>query len=274
MSEILTLLTEEHAKRVAEDIVVALEEDATKDTLNFDFETAQGKMIRKPVPNEEVRNVLKQIHGFDVPAPNTWFSFDTKKNSMLGFLKDSICKEMEEDKLTEKEFVAIQDFIAKLISVLNTEEALVNRIKAVLRKLVLNNAEADFFPIEECRTILFEFGEKSDYGDIIKIFKYARVVKATGEFIGETTVVSKDLMRRREKIGYKRGDDTKAIYTQIALEQRAAGNPLYRDVFPEDIKVVQEAKECHLEIFAEYSPISREEILARCGQENSDKPLE
>lgn len=264
MSDILPLLTSENARKVAEDVISALEEHGNKSTIDFDFKMKEGKMERSEVGNEEIRAVLRSLHGCDVPAPNTWFSFDTKLDSLLGFIKDTICAKMDADTITDAEFEGVQNFIPQVIKHLNQDQDLVDRLRGCLRKVVLNNTDdPEFFPLRDIRTLLFEFGAKEDYGDMIKVFKYARISATTGKFTGEKNAVAKDLIRRRREIGFSRGQNTKEIYDQIVREQREAQNPLYAEVLPEDIEILSEAKECHLDLFADYSPLTKDEIVAK-----------
>jgi hypothetical protein len=46
-------------------------------------------------------------------------------------------------------------------------------------------------------------------------------------------------------------------------EQKEANNPTYEDILPEDIVIVKEAKECHLDIFADFSLVARAEFEAK-----------
>jgi len=266
MSEILPLLTDENAKRIAEDIVLAIEEEGDKQTIDFDFNVKEGRMERAEIENEEIREVLRAIHGGPVPAPNTWFSFDTRKNSMLGFLKDTVCRKMDEDTMTDKEFMGIKEFIPKILKTFNSDQKLMKRTRDALRRIVLDHKDDDFFPIKEMKVLLFEFGAKEDYGDMIKVFNYGRMSVATGQYTSEKGQVSKDLIKRRREAGYNRGESARAVYDRIIAEQKAAGNPIYAEVMPEDVEIVSEAKECHLDLFADYSPLSKEEILAKVTQ--------
>lgn len=263
MSDILTMLNDENAKRVAEDLIAAIEEKGNKDTLDFDFRVKNGVMERQPISNPDILKTLVELHGKEVPAPNTWFSFDTNLKSMLGYLKDTICKKLEDESISDKEFNAIQPFLKKVVKLVNTDEVLTNRLRNALRKVVLNGGEEVLFPLNECKLILFEFGSKEDYGDIIKVTNYRRVNKVTGQFVGEKTSISKDLMQRRREYGFQREQDTKAVYAKIIEEQRANGNQLYAEILPDDVEVVTEAKECHLDLFADYAPLAKESLASK-----------
>jgi len=263
MSDILTMLNDENAKRVAEDLIVAIEEKGNKDTLDFDFRVKNGIMERKKISNPDILKALIELHGKEVPEPNTWFSFDTNLKSMLGYLKDTICNKLEDQTISDKEFNAIQPFLKKVISIVNNDEVFLNRLRNALRKVVLNGGDEVLFPLKECKLILFEFGSKEDYGDIIKISNYRRVNKITGQFVGEKSSISKDLMEKRRAYGFERGQDTKAIYSKIIEQERQNGNQLYAGVLPEDVEVVTEAKECHLDIFADYAPIDKESLVSK-----------
>lgn len=263
MSEILSLLTDKNARKVAEDILVAIEEKGDKESFDFDFRVKNGVMERIPVANKDIRKALVELHGCEVPSSNTWFSFDTKLNSMLGYLKDTITKILENNSITNEEMTAIQGFIKKVVNVMNDDEELLNRLKKSLRKAVLNDGDEVVFPLKDCRLLLFEFGSKEDYGDMIKIFNYKRVNKATGNFVGERNSISKDLLDKRRSFGYERGQNTQEIYTKIIEEQRSKNNPLYAEILPQDVEVVAEAMECHIDIFADYAPLEKEELISK-----------
>lgn len=271
MSDILILLTNENARRVAEDILTAIEEKGNKDTIDVDFRLKAGVMERNKIQNEDILNTLIELHGCEVPAPNTWFSFDTKLDSMLGFLKDTVCKKIDDDTITTSEFEQIQAFLKIVVNLINKDEILLSRLKTLLRKTVLNNDDEIVFPLNECRLVLFEFGAKEDYGDMIKVFNYRRVNKVTGAFMGEKNAIAKDLLQRRREFGYQREQNTQEIYTKIIEDQRAVKNHLYMEILPQDVEIVAEAQECHLDIFADYAPISKEELIAKVVEANSQE---
>jgi len=275
MSDIIPLLTKENAKRVAEDILTAIEEKGNKDTIDVDFKLKNGVMERTPIHNQEILKTLVELHGREVPSPNTWFSFDTKLDSMLGFLKDTVCKKIDDNTITDTEFAKMQDFLKIVVNLINKDEDLLARLKAALRKNALNNGDEVIFPLNECMLVLFEFGAKEDYGDMIKVFNYRRVNKATGTFVGEKNAIAKDLLQRRRDFGYERGQNTQEIYTKIIEDQRTAGNSLYLEILPQDVEIVAEAQECHLDIFVDYSPIGKEELIAKTVEANGqDKSAE
>ena len=263
MSEILKLLNDENVNVVVNDILVALEDKQEKDKLDFDFRLSNGSMERLPIVNRDILKAIVELHGSEVPAPNTWFSFDTKLNSMIGYIKDIVCNSVDNNSMTEEESNAIYPFMKKIINTINTNPDFYNRLKKALRKHVINQADEEVFPLNDCRLILFEFGAKEDYGDIIKVRNYSRVNKSTGQFVGEKSGVSQDLLKRRREIGYERNQNSKEVYDRIVTEQKLAGNPIYTDTLPEDVEVVTEAKECHLDLFADYAPIPKEELVAK-----------
>ena len=271
MSDIIPLLTKENAKRVAEDILTAIEEKGNKDTIDVDFKLKNGVMERTPIHNQEILKTLVELHGREVPSPNTWFSFDTKLDSMLGFLKDTVCKKIDDNTITDTEFAKMQDFLKIVVNLINKDEDLLARLRTALRKNALNNGDEVIFPLNECMLVLFEFGAKEDYGDMIKVFNYRRVNKATGTFVGEKNAIAKDLLQRRRDFGYERGQNTQEIYTKIIEDQRAAGNSLYLEILPQDVEIVAEAQECHLDIFVDYSPIGKEELIAKTVEANGQE---
>jgi len=268
MSDIIPLLTKENARRIAEDVITAIEEKGNKDTIDVDFKIKNGVMERTPIQNKEILKTLIELHGCEVPSPNTWFSFDTKLDSMLGFLKDTVCKKIDDNSITNSEFEKMQDFLKIVVGLVNKDEALLARFRTALRKSVLANSDEVMFPLKECKLVLFEFGAKEDYGDMIKVFNYRRVNKATGTFVGEKNAIAKDLLNRRREFGYERGQNTQEIYAKIVEDQRAAGNSLYLEILPQDVEIVAEAQECHLDIFVDYSPIDKQELIDKSATAN------
>jgi len=91
MSQIKDLLTDENVRKVADDVVSAFE-NANKDELDINYHVSNGIMKRDVIPNKEIREAVKSLHGKEVPSPNTAFSFDTKHNTMLWYINDTLCK--------------------------------------------------------------------------------------------------------------------------------------------------------------------------------------
>jgi hypothetical protein len=259
MSELKALLTEENANKIAEDIISALETEGTKETLDVDYEISQGVMKRKIIQNQEIRNTIKSLHGEDLPAPNTSFSFNAKKGTALWYINTTLCKLIENNEISDEDYSCLNPFLVKIIKKLNSNN-FKEKIRVILRNSVLGGAEEFLFPIKDLNVMLFEFGDKADYGDIIKVNKMSRYIKISGNFVGEKKAISYDLFNRRRAFGYGSSLSAKEIYDTIVREQKAAKNPIYDDVLPEDVIIVKEAKECHLDIFADYSVISREEF--------------
>lgn len=265
MSELRDLLIDENAKKIAEDVVSALEAEGTKETLDVDYEISQGVMKRKDIGNEEINNAIKALHGKTLPAPNTSFSFNAKKGTMLWYLNTTLCKLIDTDQVSNQDYDSLQPFLTKVIRELNND-SLKERVRVVLRKNVLGGAEEILFPIKDLTLMLFEFGDKEDYGDIIKVQKMSRYNKLAGSFVGEKKAIAKDLLNRRRVFGYNSPLSSREIYDTIIREQKAASNPTYEDVLPEDIIIVKEAKECHLDIFADFSIIPRAEFEAKAAE--------
>lgn len=259
MSQIKELLTDENARKVAGDIVTAFEEASDKE-LDVDYHMSNGVMERKSIPNEYIRSELKELHGREVPAPNTAYSFNTKPNSFLWYLNDTMLKQMDKDEVSDEEHTLMRPFLQKIISFVNNDESLGERMRAAIRKTILNNPEEGLFPLKEVILVLFEFGDKEDYGDVVSIQNYNRFNKTTQQFVGEKKAIAQDLLKRRREFGYKSGKTTREIYDQIISEQKAAGNNLYEYILPEDVRIVQEAKECHMDVFVDYSPVPKVEF--------------
>jgi len=268
MSELTQLFDELCEVRVANDIVTALEEASSKQ-IECDFHLNEGVMAVKEIENKEIAQALAILHGKKVYAANTWYAFDTKLNSMLGFVKDTVCKLMAKGDMTDADFGLVSDFIPRVLNRVNTTPELLDRIRVALRKLVLNNDDSTLFPMKETRLLLWEFGEKEDYGDVIKIFSYKTVNAQTGKYTTKNEGIAQDLIQRRRQAGYKRDQNPIDVYAAIILEQKAANNPLYAEILPEDVVVVSEARDCHLDFFVDYSPASKEAILARAADQTA-----
>lgn len=265
MSELRDLLIDENAKKIAEDVILALETEGTKETLDVDYEMSHGVMKRKPIGNQEINNAIKALHGKEMPAPNTSFSFNAQKGTMLWYLNSTLCKIIENNQVSDEDYNSLQPFLAKVIKELN-REPLKERVRMVLRKSVLGGAEEFLFPIKDLTLMLFEFGDKEDYGDVIKVQKMSRYNKLAGMFVGEKKAIANDLLNRRRAFGYNSPLSAREIYDTIIREQKEANNSTYDDVLPEDIVIVKEAKECHLDIFADFSIVPREEFEAKAKE--------
>jgi hypothetical protein len=263
--DIAKLLDETCVNRVAEDLVVAIEESSKRE-LECDFKLNNGIMERSRVVNAEVAKALNDLHGKDVWAANTWCSFDSKLNSMLGFVKDSICKVM--DNMSKEDFDLVSKFISDVMKKMNSDQILINRMKKAIRTKLLNNNDDTLFPIKEIYVVLWEFGDKEDYGDILKIFSYKSLNVSTGKYSSQNKGLAGDLIQRRRQFGYGRNQNTFEIYKNIIEEQKKCNNPLYDEVLPEDIQIVSEAKECEINLFVDYSPESPDVLIQKNIQKN------
>lgn len=265
MSELLDLLTEENAKKIAEEVVEYLETEASKENIDVDYEISKGVMKRNQIQNEEISKAISLLHKRTLPSPNTSFSFNARKGTMLWYLNTTLCKLIENNQVSDTEYNSLQPFLEKIIHKLN-EPNLVERTRVALRKHILGSSDDFLFPLNDVVLMLFEFGDKADYGDMLKIQKMNRYNKISGSFVGEKKAIAKDLLERRRKFGYDSPLSTKEIYDTIIKDQKAAGNALYEDVLPEDVHIVKEAKECHLDIFADYSLVSKEQFEERAAE--------
>jgi hypothetical protein len=258
--KITELLTQENAKKVADEVVSAFEKEISEKTLEVDFKMNAG-LMEINYPTAELKEALYKIHNKNIPLPNTSFSFNTTSDSMLQTIKNGFCELIENGVLTEQDHETMTDFIAQIINQINSDDSLIQRIKSAIRRV--NMAPEDVFPFADTAVVLFEFGEKEDYGDMIKVANYSRYNKQLQSFVGEKRAIAQDLLLRRREFGYNSNLPTVNIYSMIIDEQKAASNPMYADVLIEDVKIVREAKECHLDIFVNYSPISKEEYEAK-----------
>jgi hypothetical protein len=242
---------------VAREIVQSFVEQANSQTIDVDFKMKNGRMEILQVENQEMKNAIVDIHGELVPQPNTSFSFNTTADMLLDKIKISFCEKIENDSISDQEYSDIQLFIKNIIKTINSNEELLSKILDKLRNL--HDLPQEHFPMFNSRLVLFEFGHKEDYGDMIKVANFSRYNKNLQAFVGEKRAVAKDLLLRRRDFGYRSMLSPKEIYAKIIDEQKAAKNPLYEDLLIDDVKIVREAKECHMDLFIDYSPISREE---------------
>lgn len=263
MKEIQDLLNVENARKVAEEILETLKVEMNEKNAETDFGMHKGIMERKYVPNSEIRKIISDIHGKDVPAPNVSFSFNSADKSLLRYIKDTLTKAIDNNEFQEEDYDHMQSFIKNIINIINSDDILVSSLRNSVRKNLFNDADEEVFPFKEIYVVLFEFGSKEDYGDIVRINNYQRFDKRTNQFVGEKKSISKDLLTRRREFGWDNNIPTSEIYAKIIQERKDANDPLYCDVLPEDVTVVQEAKECHIDIFADCSPISKEEFESK-----------
>lgn len=254
------ILTNDNANMICEEIIIAFENEANEKSLEIDFKLNAGKM-EVHYPTADYQEALTRLHGQKVPLPNTSLSFNPTKETKLSLIKTTVCNLIAKDLMTEDHHEQLSIFLSSVINKINSDEQLIRRVKTAIRKV--NHAVEDIFPFSQTRVILFEFGAKEDYGDMIKVANYSRYSKQMQAFVGEKRAVAQDLLLRRRAFGYDSDLPTIDIYAKIIAEQKEAQNPTYADVQIEDVKIVKEAKECHLDIFVDYSPISKEEYEAK-----------
>lgn len=252
------IFTPKNVTDVAQEIVHIFVSQANADTLEVDFKLKNGRMEINYTDNKELKEALISIHDELVPQPNTNFSFNAPPNSIIWKMKDLFCSKLNKDELTDADYLQIQDFIKKVINAINNDSQLLEKIENTVRKH--NGAEKHLFPFKNTKVVLFEFGDKEDYGDMIKVLNYSRYNKSLQAFVGEKRAVAQDLLLRRREFGYHSILPTREIYGKIIDEQKAAQNKLYEDLLLEDVKIVREAMECHLDIFIDYSPVSQQEF--------------
>lgn len=254
---------------VAEEIVTAFENEASSNSLEIDFKLNAGVMEVNYTNNADFKAALEKLHGRLVPSPNTSLSFNAPENSVLCKIKDYFCQNINNSTITENDYEIMHDFLTMVIRHVNQNQVLLERIKRAVRKV--NGADEILFPFKDTMVVLFEFGEKEDYGDMIKVLHYSRYNKQLQSFVGEKKAVAQDLLLRRRQFGYNSKLETKEIYAKIIDEQKMNNNPLYEDILIEDVKIVREAKECHLDIFINYSPLPQDEYVAKAkeiGEQN------
>lgn len=266
----IDLVAAENVSVVAEEIVTSFENEASASNLEIDFKLNAGVMEVNYTTNTDFKTALENLHGRLVPSPNTSLSFNASENSLLRKIKDHFCQNISNSTITENDYQVMHDFLTKVIRYVNQNQILLEKIKKAVRKV--NGADEMLFPFHDTMIVLFEFGDKEDYGDMIKVLHYSRYNKQLQSFVGEKKAVAQDLLLRRRQFGYNSKIETKEIYAKIIDEQKRNNNPLYEDILIEDIKIVREAKECHLDIFINYSPLSQEEYLAKAkeiGEQNA-----
>ncbi len=256
------ILTDSKVEECVQEIISAVE-SSTKEDFQISFQIINGKMTFEPIENEQLKEAIIKLHGREIQKPNTSLSFDSRKNSLLEYIIQTMNQKFESNSHSEEDLSNLSSFIKQVINKFNSDSDVLKRLRDVVRRNVLNSEDDVLFPLNDCVLFLFEFGDKADYGDTISVKKYSLVNVNTGKVTSITQSISEDIMRRRRSFGYTKECNTKEIYTQIINEQKAANNPLYAEILPEDIKIVEEAKECHLDFFIDYSPISKEDLLKR-----------
>lgn len=251
-------LTPEIVQLAAKELVETFAQEANEKTLEVDFKLKNGLMEINYPDNVEVQNALVNIHGEIVPQANTHLSFNATSGSKLAEIKDYFCELIEKDEINDEDYALIQKFVKNIIISINTSADLLAIINNKIRNL--NKIDEETFALEKTKLILFEFGHKEDYGDMIKVLNYSRYNKVLQSFVGEKRAVAKDLLLKRREFGYDSKISTREIYAHIIEQQKKAQNPLYDDLLIEDVQIVKEAKEYHMDIFIDYSPRLRENM--------------
>jgi hypothetical protein len=180
--QIADLLTPENVTKFADEIVTTFAIEANERSLEIDFKLNAGVM-EVNWPNSDMKIALEQLHGKEMPLPNTSFSFNTQDGSLLNAIKREFCHLVENSLIQDQDHDLMAAFIRNVIKEINTNPLLMKRIKDTIRKI--NKAPEDIFPFSDAAVVLFEFGEKEDYGDMIKVANYSRYNKQLQSFVGE-----------------------------------------------------------------------------------------
>ena len=254
-----TIITPTTIELVAKELVDTFAKEANEKTIEVDFKIKHGRMEINYPDNREVQDALKLIHGQIVPQANTHLSFNAPANTQLAKIKNQFCELIEQEEISDEDYSLIQKFVKNVINHINDSHDLIEKIKDTIRKL--NKLDESAFLMSDSRLILFEFGHKEDYGDMIKVLNYSRYNKQLQSFVGEKRPVAKDLLLKRREFGYNSKLPTRKIYEKIIDAEKSVNNPLYADLQIEDVHIVREAKEFHMDIFIDYSIKPQEDVV-------------
>lgn len=205
------LLTEQNADKIATYIVKRFDQDGSKENIDYDFDLKNGKM--------------------DSTIINTSFKFDTQSGTLLNKIKNMICSL---ENITDKQNEIILSFLIKIKDILNTKYK--NQLANNIRKVVLNNAPEDSFPLSNTSVINFEVGETPPIDYIVVVQKEAPSNDIAGG-------VGQLLMKEHTKSGKE--------LNEIIAEKKASGDPNYKYVTG-----AYKRKwyfECQLDMFVDYS---------------------
>jgi len=190
---------------IAKEISNIFQKEANNENVEYSF-TIDGK--NKKIKSQEA---------------NTYFVFDTKKDTCIDDFKKSLfdkdLEDIEENSDKEKKLMEnVRYFLLKVCK--KIEEKHSDEIKETIRRVVLGNKHGENkVPLSKIEVISIDI---ADYSSIPESYKYIlRIGKSPGTEINTDEVI-KFIQNRQEKTGM----DIDSIFSI----EKQAGNPLFENV--------------------------------------------
>ncbi len=238
---------EEYAPIMAKEIIETFVSEADNDNIDYSFTV-----------NGETGNIYSEDAG-----PNTYFVFDTKKETVLDGFKKSLFDEdlsgIEENSKEEERLMEdVRNFLLKVCEIM--ENAYIEQIRKTIRRVVLGNkVDEKRVPLSFINVVSIDI---ADYTSIPESSRYLlKIGKVPGSDINTDEVI-KLIQDRQEKTGFD-------IDTVFSIEKKS-GNPIMKNV--EAIILGRKfLNEISIYFFVDYSKIPEEEPV----EENiEEKPVE
>jgi hypothetical protein len=234
---LMEYLTDENAKRIADDIIRHFEEKGTKDNVEFSYELHAG--------------VMSSID------ENTSFEFDPDQGSVCDEFKEILFSEeiepepgeetTEEHKYRIKAVNSFLELVCKKAS-----EDHVDKIREKIRKVVIPDSDPRIFPLKEVRLSNFEV---VDYSSMPDYSKYQLIIHKMAPASVQPPSVRDELFSIHEETGEP--------YDAIVKRKKEEQDPSYEYVSGVDTKKIY--FEYSLAFYVDYAPIPREEFEQLIG---------
>ena len=226
MENISQLDNEDFLRKVAKEISQACFDLSTKETVDYSFETTQGKML------EEKTNTT---FSFDIPVEYE----NAHKYKKILFDQDLTAEE-------EAKAIELNKKVASYI-----EKEYLDGIRKTARKIVLADGSPILFPMQNIKITDIEVLDLENMEQYAKCHLKVMKLSRPGSLKAGTDAVAVELIN----IHAETGKDV----NEIIKEKKASNDPRYDSVcYAEWTKYLFE---CDIRAFIDYAPVEKEELL-------------
>lgn len=188
--------------QLADDIINAFETKMSKDTIDYSFDIAKGTGKIKIV------------------EANTFFSFDTEKNTVLEKFQKALFNKDLAELTRDQENLLIEDvseFLKEVAAIIMGKYE--QKVRDNLRKNIMPGSSTKDFPFERIFITSIDVADWSSFGESQKYL--LRISKEPGAFIN-TDVVINYVQDRQEETGM--------TTSEVFAEGKKENNPLFREI--------------------------------------------
>lgn len=202
MSKTTDYLTVERARACADQLINQIIVNGDNDNLEVDFNISKGKMVEP------------------LSVPNTWFKIDISEGPLREVI-DFLSEVWADEDTTESDAEFIKGF-EKRIAEFAGDSSRHGEIASKLRSSVFKGVPEFLLPIEKILFHRVELASESEQGYILKVEKFAKVDKNTGEYKDSSQSVAKDLLAIHAETGRP--------FKEIIEEKRLEGDSRFEYV--------------------------------------------